>query len=88
MCAMEHRCLSVLVYVILVVEYLPSPITGVGASWLDTLITILPFLPKDVVERLVLPVAILKGQLSQSVTSRMASCRLIGRMAKSFESRW
>lgn len=61
---------------------------SVGASWLDTLITILPFLPKDVVERLVLPVAILKGQLSQSVTSRMASCRLIGRMAKSFESRW
>eukprot|EP00731_Ephydatia_muelleri_P033344 Em0028g19a len=72
----------------IILSQLDNKDPSVGASWLDTLITTLPFLPKDVVERLVLPVALLKGQLSQSVTSRMTSCRLIGRMAKTFESRW
>lgn len=72
----------------IILSQLDNKDPSVGASFLETLIATVPFLPKDVVEQLVLPIALHKGQMSQSVTSRMTSCQLIGSMAKVFESQW
>ncbi|XP_032233153.2 serine/threonine-protein phosphatase 4 regulatory subunit 4 isoform X2 [Nematostella vectensis] len=60
----------------------------IGNAWLDTLLISIDYLPKDVIKREVLPVAISKGQLSQSVSSRLASCKLLGHIAPKFEPFW
>lgn len=60
----------------------------VANSWLETLLTSIDFLPKDVIKREVLGIAISKGQLSQSVNCRLASCKLLGQIAPKFEIYW
>ncbi|KAL9957888.1 hypothetical protein ACROYT_G034843 [Oculina patagonica] len=62
--------------------------TVVSNAWLDTLLTSIDFLPKDVIKREVLGIAISKGQLSQTVNYRLASCKLLGKIAPKFETYW
>lgn len=60
----------------------------VSNAWLNTLLTSIDFLPKDVIKREILGIAISKGQLSQTVNCRLASCRLLGKIAPKFETYW
>lgn len=62
--------------------------TVVANAWLRTLLTSIDFLPKDVIKREILGIAIAKGQLSQSVNCRLASCKLLGQIAPKFETYW
>ncbi|KXJ20795.1 Serine/threonine-protein phosphatase 4 regulatory subunit 4 [Exaiptasia diaphana] len=60
----------------------------VASAWLEALLFSINYLPKDIIKREVLPIAIAKGQLSQSVTCRLASCKLLGNIAPKFEPFW
>ncbi|XP_071784695.1 serine/threonine-protein phosphatase 4 regulatory subunit 4-like isoform X5 [Asterias amurensis] len=55
-------------------------------AWLEVLLQVISFLPKDILKRDVLTVAVEKGQLSQSVQSRLASCRILGKVATRCDS--
>ncbi|XP_078675204.1 serine/threonine-protein phosphatase 4 regulatory subunit 4-like isoform X2 [Branchiostoma floridae x Branchiostoma belcheri] len=57
----------------------------VSNAWLETLLSVCGCLPKDVIKREILGIAVAKGQLSQSVQSRLASCKILGRVATKFE---
>ncbi|XP_071784669.1 serine/threonine-protein phosphatase 4 regulatory subunit 4-like isoform X2 [Asterias amurensis] len=58
----------------------------VSEAWLEVLLQVISFLPKDILKRDVLTVAVEKGQLSQSVQSRLASCRILGKVATRCDS--
>ncbi|XP_052106296.1 serine/threonine-protein phosphatase 4 regulatory subunit 4-like isoform X8 [Mytilus californianus] len=58
----------------------------VSSAWLDTLLDVIELLPKDVIKKEILHVAIAKGQLSQSVAARMACCKILGKICTKFES--
>ncbi|XP_072182400.1 serine/threonine-protein phosphatase 4 regulatory subunit 4-like [Diadema setosum] len=58
----------------------------ISESWLDVLLQVIVHLPKEVLKKDILPVALSKGQLAQSVQSRLASCRLLGRIATRFDT--
>ncbi|CAH3168182.1 unnamed protein product [Porites evermanni] len=72
----------------IILHNLDSRDTVVSNAWLQTLLTSIDFLPKDVIKREVLGIAISKGQLSQSVNCRLASCKLLGKIAPKFETYW
>ena len=57
----------------------------VSCAWLDTLLDVIELLPKDVIKKEILHVAIAKGQLSQSVAARMACCKILGKICTKFE---
>ncbi|KAK3911921.1 Serine/threonine-protein phosphatase 4 regulatory subunit 4 [Frankliniella fusca] len=54
-------------------------------AWLDTLLDIIELLPPNVVKNDILPVAVSRGQLSQSIPSRVTSCELLGKIATKFD---
>ncbi len=56
--------------------------------WLETVLLIIPLLPKEVVKRQILRIAEANGQLSMSVGSRQGTCKLLGAMASKFDSYW
>ena len=62
--------------------------TGVANAWLSMVLASIPHLPKDTVKRHILTMALAKGQLSQTVNSRQASCQIIGVLASKFEPYW
>ena len=68
--------------------FLPHSLTAVSSAWLSPLLSAIPHLPKDVLRREVLNIAVANAQLSQTVNSRKASCQMIGKMAPKFESYW
>ncbi|XP_070577700.1 serine/threonine-protein phosphatase 4 regulatory subunit 4-like isoform X12 [Ptychodera flava] len=59
---------------------------AIAYSWLETLLEVISFLPKDIIKKEILTITISKGQLSQSVHSRLASCKILGRVATKFDS--
>ena len=63
-------------------------IIGISNSWLLMVLSGIPYLPKDIVKRHILTTALAKGQLSQTVNSRQASCKIIGALASKFEPYW
>jgi len=66
----------------------PHTRPAVSTAWLATLLSAIPHLPKDVIKREILNIAVANGQLSQTVSSRQASCQIIGKMAPKFEPFW
>ncbi|XP_046384426.1 serine/threonine-protein phosphatase 4 regulatory subunit 4-like isoform X3 [Ischnura elegans] len=58
----------------------------VANAWLETLLDSIDLLPAEIVRKEILHIAVAKGQLSQPVSSRLACCKLIGKMATKFES--
>ncbi|XP_063973326.1 serine/threonine-protein phosphatase 4 regulatory subunit 4-like isoform X2 [Diachasmimorpha longicaudata] len=54
--------------------------------WLETLLDVIELLPTDVIRREILPVAVIKGQLSQPVGSRIMCCKIIGKICTRFDS--
>ncbi|KAL5008249.1 hypothetical protein ScPMuIL_013830 [Solemya velum] len=57
----------------------------VANAWLETLLDVIELLPKDVIKKDILSIAIAKGQLSQSVQSRLSCCKILGKIATRFE---
>ncbi|XP_078488840.1 serine/threonine-protein phosphatase 4 regulatory subunit 4-like [Ciona intestinalis] len=55
-------------------------------AWLDTLLSVIPFLPRETVRREVLGLAIAKGQLSQPTASRLSCCSILGAVAVKFDA--
>ncbi|XP_015126877.1 serine/threonine-protein phosphatase 4 regulatory subunit 4 isoform X2 [Diachasma alloeum] len=55
-------------------------------AWLETLLDVIELLPTDVIRREILPVAVIKGQLSQPVGSRIMCCKIIGKICTRFDS--
>ncbi|XP_022081590.1 serine/threonine-protein phosphatase 4 regulatory subunit 4-like isoform X2 [Acanthaster planci] len=71
-------------------NFLPTIIANVDnrdpEAWLEVLLQVITCLPKDILKRDVLTVAMAKGQLSQSVQSRLASCHILGKIATRCDS--
>ncbi|XP_052767740.1 serine/threonine-protein phosphatase 4 regulatory subunit 4-like isoform X2 [Mya arenaria] len=62
-----------------------SPDTEIATAWLDTLLDVIDLLPKDIIKKEILTIAIEKGQLSQPVQTRLSCCKILGKIATRFE---
>ncbi|XP_029453730.1 serine/threonine-protein phosphatase 4 regulatory subunit 4 isoform X4 [Rhinatrema bivittatum] len=60
--------------------------TGVSNAWLDTLLSVIEALPKENIRHEILNPLVSKAQLSQTVQSRIASCKILGKLANKFEA--
>ncbi|XP_066550212.1 serine/threonine-protein phosphatase 4 regulatory subunit 4 isoform X6 [Amia ocellicauda] len=58
----------------------------VSNAWLETLLSAIDALPKETIRQEILNPLVSKAQLSQSLQSRLASCRILGKVAGKFES--
>ena len=58
----------------------------VASAWLETLLDVIELLPKDVLRSDVLSLAVTKGQLAQSVHSRIACCKILGKIATQLDT--
>ncbi|KAJ8341389.1 hypothetical protein SKAU_G00336800 [Synaphobranchus kaupii] len=58
----------------------------VSNAWLETLLSAIDALPKETIRQEILNPLVSKAQLSQSVQARLASCRILGKVAGKFES--
>ncbi len=63
-------------------------VTDISAVWLNTLLACIAVLPKEEIKKRILTIAISKGQLSQTLASRQASCQIIGEIIPRFEAQW
>ncbi|CAG5126044.1 unnamed protein product, partial [Candidula unifasciata] len=64
----------------------------VANAWLETLLSCIDLLPKDVVEKdilhgenYVLSIAVNKGQLCQTLQARLSCCKILGKVSSKFE---
>ncbi|XP_012521534.1 serine/threonine-protein phosphatase 4 regulatory subunit 4 isoform X3 [Monomorium pharaonis] len=55
-------------------------------AWLETLLDVIELLPVEVIRAQILPLTISKGQLSQSIYSRITCSRLLGKICTRFDS--
>ncbi|XP_053409044.1 serine/threonine-protein phosphatase 4 regulatory subunit 4-like [Mercenaria mercenaria] len=57
----------------------------IANAWLDTLLDVIDLLPKEIIKKEILTIAIEKGQLSQPVQTRLSCCKILGKIATRFE---
>ncbi|KAL4238285.1 Serine/threonine-protein phosphatase 4 regulatory subunit 4 [Mactra antiquata] len=57
----------------------------IANAWLETLLDVIDLLPKDIIKKEILTIAIEKGQLSQPVQTRLSCCKILGKIATRFE---
>ncbi|XP_025990557.1 serine/threonine-protein phosphatase 4 regulatory subunit 4 isoform X4 [Solenopsis invicta] len=55
-------------------------------AWLETLLDVIELLPVEVIRAQILPLTISKGQLSQTIYSRVICSRLLGKICTRFDS--
>uniref|UniRef100_A0A8C6RHG1 Protein phosphatase 4, regulatory subunit 4 n=1 Tax=Nannospalax galili TaxID=1026970 RepID=A0A8C6RHG1_NANGA len=60
--------------------------TGVSNAWLETLLSAIEVLPKDVLRHEILNPLVSKAQLSQTVQSRLVSCKILGKLTNKFDA--
>ncbi|XP_069064340.1 serine/threonine-protein phosphatase 4 regulatory subunit 4 isoform X2 [Pleurodeles waltl] len=60
--------------------------TVVSNTWLDTLLPVIEALPKETIRHEILNPLVSKAQLSQTVQSRLASCKILGKLSNKFEA--
>ncbi|XP_067894839.1 serine/threonine-protein phosphatase 4 regulatory subunit 4 isoform X3 [Heterodontus francisci] len=60
--------------------------TVVSNAWLETLLTVINALPKETIRQEILSPLVSKAQLSQTIQSRLASCKILGKVSRKFES--
>ncbi|NXY21012.1 PP4R4 phosphatase, partial [Atrichornis clamosus] len=58
---------------------------GVSNAWLETLLAVIEALPKETVRHEILNPLVSKAQLSQTLQSRLVSCKIMGKVANKFE---
>ncbi|XP_006879158.1 PREDICTED: serine/threonine-protein phosphatase 4 regulatory subunit 4 isoform X1 [Elephantulus edwardii] len=59
---------------------------GVSNAWLETLLSVIEVLPKETLRHEILNPLVSKAQLSQTVQSRLVSCKILGKLANKFDS--
>ncbi|XP_053458790.1 serine/threonine-protein phosphatase 4 regulatory subunit 4 isoform X1 [Nycticebus coucang] len=60
--------------------------TGVSNAWLETLLSVIEVLPKETLRHEILSPLVSKAQLSQTVQSRLVSCKILGKLTNKFEA--
>ncbi|XP_017293768.1 serine/threonine-protein phosphatase 4 regulatory subunit 4 isoform X3 [Kryptolebias marmoratus] len=58
----------------------------VSSAWLETLLSAINSLPKETIKQEVLNPLLYQSQVSQSPQARLASCRILGKVASKFDS--
>ncbi|XP_037541611.1 serine/threonine-protein phosphatase 4 regulatory subunit 4 [Nematolebias whitei] len=58
----------------------------VSSAWLETLLSAINALPKETIKQEVLNPLLYQSRVSQSIHARLASCRILGKVAPKFES--
>ncbi|XP_034722216.1 serine/threonine-protein phosphatase 4 regulatory subunit 4 [Etheostoma cragini] len=69
-----------------VLLHLHHPDTVVSSAWLETLLCSISALPKETIKQEVLNPLLYQSQLSHSLQARLASCRILGKVACKFDS--
>ncbi|XP_068083242.1 uncharacterized protein [Anabrus simplex] len=69
-----------------IVSSLESKDPVVANAWLETLLDVMDLLPTDVIRQEILPIAVAKGQLNQTVSSRLTASKLLGKVCMRFET--
>uniref|UniRef100_A0ACB8G506 Uncharacterized protein n=1 Tax=Sphaerodactylus townsendi TaxID=933632 RepID=A0ACB8G506_9SAUR len=59
---------------------------GVSNAWLETLLAAIEALPKETIRHEILNLLVSKAQLSQTLQSRLVSCKILGKLANKFEA--
>ncbi|XP_042091351.1 serine/threonine-protein phosphatase 4 regulatory subunit 4 isoform X2 [Ovis aries] len=59
---------------------------GVSNAWLETLLSVIDVLPKDTLRHEILNPLVSKAQLSQTVQSRLVSCKILGKLTNKFDA--
>lgn len=57
----------------------------VASAWMETLLDVIDLLPKEILKRDILTLAVSKGQLSQPLSSRLLCCKILGKICTKFE---
>ncbi|KAM5273281.1 LOW QUALITY PROTEIN: serine/threonine-protein phosphatase 4 regulatory subunit 4 [Ctenodactylus gundi] len=60
--------------------------TGVSNAWLETLLSVIEVLPKETLRHEILSPLVSKAQLSQTVQSRLISCKILGKLTNKFDA--
>lgn len=86
----KFSCMHSAIFRVAKKRFTSLPALVLGRAWLGTILACISVLPKEDLKRKILTLAISKGQLSQTVTSRQTSCRIVGEIANRFgsESMW
>ncbi|NXU47191.1 PP4R4 phosphatase, partial [Turnix velox] len=59
---------------------------GVSNAWLETLLAVIEALPKETIRHEILNPLVSKAQLSQTLQSRLVTCKILGKLANKFEA--
>ncbi|XP_014477915.1 PREDICTED: serine/threonine-protein phosphatase 4 regulatory subunit 4-like isoform X3 [Dinoponera quadriceps] len=59
--------------------------TVISRAWLETLLDVIELLPVEIIRAQILPLSINKGQLSQSIYTRITCSRLLGKICTRFD---
>ncbi|XP_004635262.1 serine/threonine-protein phosphatase 4 regulatory subunit 4 [Octodon degus] len=59
---------------------------GVSSAWLETLLSVIEVLPKETLRHEILNPLVSKAQLSQTVQSRLISCKILGKLTNKFDA--
>ncbi|XP_064919655.1 serine/threonine-protein phosphatase 4 regulatory subunit 4 isoform X5 [Columba livia] len=70
----------------IILQHLEHRDAGVSNAWLETLLAVIEALPKETVRHEILNPLVSKAQLSQSLQSRLVSCKIMGKLANKFEA--
>ncbi|XP_073923327.1 serine/threonine-protein phosphatase 4 regulatory subunit 4 isoform X2 [Castor canadensis] len=58
---------------------------GVSNAWLETLLSVIEVLPKETLRHEILNPLVSRAQLSQTVQSRLVSCKILGKLTNKFD---
>ncbi|XP_053331653.1 serine/threonine-protein phosphatase 4 regulatory subunit 4 isoform X2 [Spea bombifrons] len=81
--SIHSYCLS---FLQIILQNLEHRDPGVSNAWLDTLLCVIEVLPKETIRHEILNPLVSKAQLSQTLQSRLVSCRILGKVANKFEA--
>ncbi|KAL6095417.1 ppp4r4 [Pungitius sinensis] len=69
-----------------ILQHLNHRDTVVSNAWLETLLSAINALPKETIKQEVLNPLLYQSQLSHSISARLASCRILGKVACKFDT--
>ncbi|XP_036592998.1 serine/threonine-protein phosphatase 4 regulatory subunit 4 isoform X1 [Trichosurus vulpecula] len=70
----------------IILQHVEHRDAGVSNAWLETLLSVIESLPKETLRHEILNPLVSKAQLSQTLQSRLVSCKLLGKLANKFEA--
>ncbi|XP_043839509.1 serine/threonine-protein phosphatase 4 regulatory subunit 4 isoform X3 [Dromiciops gliroides] len=70
----------------IILQHVEHRDAGVSNAWLETLLSVIESLPKETLRHEILNPLVSKAQLSQTLQSRLVSCKLLGKLSNKFEA--